>query len=158
MAAALLRSLLHWRVPLRLGVPTAAAFVLCALAVPAVWGAMRGLDGTRDGLVLAPGINEREKCLVDGHQDYAVNFTRWVAARVPDHARIAYQGNADPVCVQLALLPRVFAAAGERPQFRVYAGRVPQSVRDRLRGERRLPAGERRIERYARDLLLIRER
>jgi hypothetical protein len=158
-AVVVLRALLPWRVPLRLGIPTAAALVLIAFAVPSVWAAMRGLDNGRDHLVLAPGINEREKCFVDGHQDWAVNFTRWVAARIPENARFTYKGRADPVCVQLVLLPRLWAATGEPSQFTVYAGAVPDAVRARLRAERRLPAGSRTIQRYGGEdeLLLVRE-
>jgi hypothetical protein len=157
VAVLVLRALLHWRVPLRVGVPTAAALVLVAFAVPSVWGAMRALDGTRDGLLLAPGINEREKCFVDTHQDWAVNFTRWVAKRIPTDAEFDYLGRADPVCLQLVLFPRVWAATGDPAQYRIYAGIVPERVRARLRAERRLPPASRTIERYGRDLLLVRE-
>jgi hypothetical protein len=152
-----LRALLPWRVSLRLGIPTAAALVLIAFAVPSVWAAMRGLDRGRDQLALAPGIDEREKCFVDAKQDWAVNFTRWVAERIPEDARFTYMGRADPVCVQLVLLPRLWAATGERSQFSVYAGSVPEEVLARVRAERRLPAPARTVQSYGDDLLLVRE-
>jgi hypothetical protein len=156
-AAAVLRALVPGGGPLRLGVPTAVALVLIAFAVPSVWGAMRGLDAGRDQLVLAPGINEREKCFVDGHEDWAVNFMRWVAQRVPEHARFAYLGTGDPVCVQLVMLPRLLAESGQKAQFTVYANAVPEAVRAKLRAERRLPPASRTVQRYGDGLLVVRE-
>jgi hypothetical protein len=157
-AAAVLRALVSGGGSLRLAVPTAVGLVLIAFAVPSVWGAMRGLDTGRDNLVLAPGINEREKCFVDGHQDWAVNFMRWVARRVPEHARFAYSGTADPVCVQLVMLPRLLADSGEQARFAVYANAVPEAVRAKLRAERRLAPASRTVQRYRDDLLVVRER
>jgi hypothetical protein len=152
-----LRLFLQWSAPLRQAVPTVAALVLIAVAVPSVWGSMRGLDGARDGLVLAPGINEREKCFVDSGQGWAVNFTRWVAEQIPADARFAYSGRADPVCVQLVLFPRVWAPSDEHVRYRVYGGVVPRDVRDRLRAEERLPAAARTVQSYGRNLLIVRD-
>jgi hypothetical protein len=150
-----LRALLQWSVPLRRALPIVAALFLTAFAVPSVWSAMRGLDGARDGLVLAPGINEREKCFVDSGQDWAVNFTRWVAKRIPRDATFSYSGRADPVCIQLALFPRVWAASDVPSQYRVYGGVIPPAVRDQLRAEQRLPPASRTIQVYGRNLLLF---
>lgn len=152
-----LRALLQWDVPLRHAIPTVAAILLLTIAVPSVWSAMRGLDGTRDGLVLAPGINEREKCFVDARQNWAVNFMRWVSARIPKDASFAFSGRADPVCVQLVLFPRVWAPSNEKAQYRVYAGVVPADVRARIQAERQLPPASRTIQSYGRDLLVVRD-
>ena len=102
-----LRALFGRRIPLSLGTPVVAAVLLTILVVPGVWGAMRGLDLVRDDLRLAPGINEREKCLVDAHQDWAVNFSRWLTERMPPDSRFALSGSVPRVCLQLGLLPRL---------------------------------------------------
>ena len=156
-AVVVLRALVPWPVSLRAGVPTAVAVMLIGLAVPALWTAMRGLDNGRDELTPPSGISDREKCLVDGGHHYAVEFTRWLAPRVPEDARIAYTGRADPVCMQLNLLPRVMAAEGERADYSVYANIVPDDVRAKLAAEEALAPEARTVQRFQGDLLLVRE-
>jgi hypothetical protein len=151
VVAAVLRALVPWRPSLPDGVAVAVALVLVGVGVPFVWAAMRGLDATRDQLTPPHGVSAREKCLVDGGHGYAVAFTRWIDERVPPDARIVYMGRADPVCMQLNLLPRVMAAKGERADYSVYANLVPDDVRAKL------AAGERSVLRFQGDLLLVHE-
>jgi len=153
-----LRALFGRRIPLSLGTPVVAAVLLTILVVPGVWGAMRGLDFVRDDLRLAPGINEREKCLVDAHQDWAVNFSRWLTERMPPDSRFALSGSVPRVCLQLGLLPRLMVGFDEPRDFSVYVGDLPAEVRARLRAERRLPATERTVERYAKLAAIVEER
>jgi len=155
---AVLGAVLGWPIGLRRAVPIAVAVVLTTFALPSLWAAARGLDGVRDGLKAPEGFNEREKCFIDVGQQGAIPFVRWVRERIPAGATFELAGRLDPGCFQLVLLPRVWAAKGERPQYRVYAGAVPGDVRARIRAERRLPAGGRTVESFSGDELLVRER
>jgi len=158
VTAAVLGALLGWPIRLRRAVPIVVAVVLTTLALPSLWAAARGLDGVRDGLKAPKGFGEREKCFIDVGQQSAIPFVRWVRERIPAGATFELAGRLDPGCFQLVMLPRVWAAKGEPPQYRVYAGAVPGDVRARLRAEQRLPAGARTVARFGDDELLVRER
>jgi hypothetical protein len=116
----LLRALLGRRLPFATGTPVVAALLITVLVVPSVWGAVRGLGAVRDGLVLAPGTGEREKCLIDGGRSQMVEASRWLQARIPSDARISLSGPAPRVCLQLSLLPRLFVHSSEPHDFSVY--------------------------------------
>jgi hypothetical protein len=119
------------RIALGAGVPAAVALLFAVLAVPAVWGGLRGADSVRDGLVLAKGVNEREKCLVDGGHGDVVGLSRFVIQRVPPDARLAVHGKVPQVCLQLTLLPRMFVRDSQPHQFTLYTGEIPPGVRAR---------------------------
>ena len=121
LAAIALRALLGRPGRLRAAVPFTAAVLVSLLAVPGVWGAMRGLDSVRDGLELAPGINEREKCLLDGGHDDLIDVSRRLAEAMPEDSRFALVGHIERVCLQLTLLPRVMVARDAPRDFTVYA-------------------------------------
>jgi hypothetical protein len=131
LAAALFRALLGRRPPLGAAVPAVVALTFAVLVVPAVWGGMRTAGGVRGGLVLAPGINEREKCLVDGGSSDAVGISHFVIQRVPPQARLAVYGTVPRVCLQLTLLPRRFVGAAEPHDYSLYTGDIPPDVRAR---------------------------
>jgi hypothetical protein len=129
VAAAFLRALLTRRVALSSGITLVVALLVTLLAVPGVWAAMRGLDGVRDGLKLAPGITEREKCLVDGGHPEVIGVARFLQKNVPPDARLAVRGGHLPeVCLQLSLLPRVMVKASEPHTYTLYYGDIPEGV------------------------------
>jgi len=132
VAAALIRTLLARRIPLGAVVPAAVALLLALLVVPAVWAGLRTADGVRASLVLAPGINEREKCLVDaGHGD-VVGISRFVIQNSPPDSRLAVHGSVPQVCLQLTLLPRRFVSDAEPHDYSLYTGAaIPDDARKR---------------------------
>lgn len=132
VAAALIRTLLARRIPLGAVVPAAVALLLAVLVVPAVWAGLRTADAVRGGLVLAPGINEREKCLVDaGHGD-VVGISRFVIKNVPPESQLAVHGPVPQVCLQLTLLPRRFVSDSEPHAYSLYTGAaIPAGARER---------------------------
>jgi hypothetical protein len=147
VAAALIRALAGRRIALGMAIPAAIALLFAVLAVPAVWGGLRGADAVRDGLVVAPGINEREKCLVDGGHGDVVGLSRFVIQRVPPDAQLAVHGSVPQVCLQLTLLPRRFVRDSEPHEFTLYTGAdIPADVRSR-------PGAEP----YERSAVLVRE-
>ena len=116
----LLRALLGRRLPFSTGTPVVAALLITVLVVPSVWGDLRGLGSVRDGLVLAPGTGEREKCLIDGGRSQMVGASRWLQERIPTGARISLSGPAPRVCLQLSLLPRLLVHSSEPHEFTIY--------------------------------------
>jgi hypothetical protein len=127
-------------------VPLAACVFLAILAVPALWGAAGGLDRVRGSLATAPGISEREACLVESGATEALGMSRWLAARIPASATFAYDaGEFDTPCLQFALLPRRIVARSAHPQYMVYAAPRDPADQARLRRQRKLPAAQRSI-------------
>jgi len=132
VAAALLRALVGRRIALGVFVPAAVALLLAVLVVPAVWNGLRAGDAVRDSLVLAPGINEREKCLVDGGHNDDVGLSRFVIAHVPPNGKLAVHGSAPQACLQLTLLPRQFVLDSEPHEYTLYTGAaIPPGARSR---------------------------
>jgi hypothetical protein len=132
VAAALIRALVGRRIALGAAIPAAVALLFAVLAVPAVWGGLRAADSVRDGLVRAPGISEREKCLTDGGHGDVVGLSRFVVARVPPDARLAVHGPVPQVCLQLSLLPREMVRDSQPHEFTLYTGAdIPVGVRER---------------------------
>jgi hypothetical protein len=147
------------RIPFALGTPVAAAVLITVLLVPAVWGAMRSLDFVRSDLVLAPGIAEREKCLVDGGRGWTVAVSRWLKTRMPPQSRFALSGPLPRVCLQLNQLPRKIVGFDEPRQFTVYAD-PPEAIRELLKAERGVDPAQRKTERFVsegRTVVLVRE-
>lgn len=132
VAAALLRALLGHRGPVGAWVPVAVALLLAVFVVPATWNGLRAGDAVRDSLVLAPGISERENCLVEGGQNEVVGLSRFVKARVPPGASLAVHGSVPQVCLQLSLLPRRFVLDSDPHEFTLYTGSaIPEGARSR---------------------------
>jgi len=132
VAAWLLRAFAGQRMSLYAGVPVVVALLFAVLVAPAVWGGLRGADSVRDGLILAPYTNEREKCLIDGGHGDVVELSRFVIRNVPPEARLAVHGSVPQVCLQLTLLPRRFVGDSEPHEFTLYTGAdIPADVRSR---------------------------
>lgn len=152
LAAGGLRALLGRPSSLAGGVPVAAALLVTLLAAPAVWGGMRGLDGVREGLALAPGVSEREKCMLDGGHEELIEPSRRLIGAIPAGSRFTVQGKGLAlVCLQLTLLPRLIVAEDQPHDYTLYYGRPPADVRARLRS--RDPA----VRRIADGFLLVEE-
>jgi hypothetical protein len=113
------------------GVPVVVALLFAVLVAPAVWGGLRGSDTVRDGLILAPYTNEREKCLIDGGHSDDVELSRFVIRNVPSGAQLAVHGPVPQVCLQLTVLPRRFVRDDEPHEFTLYTGQIPPDVRTR---------------------------
>jgi hypothetical protein len=156
-AGLLLRALLGHRLPVPGAAATAVAALLTVLAVPGLWFAVRGLYGVRQSLQQAPGVTEREKCLVDGGHGESVGVSRWLQGKTPADARLVVRGPIERVCLQLTLLPRLMVRPSEPHDFSLYAGKVPASVRDELAAQRALPAQQRTVEALKPDVVLVKE-
>ncbi len=153
VAAAGMRALVGRPRSLAAGVPFAAAVLVTLLAVPAVWGGMRGLDSVRDGLALAPGISEREKCMLDGGHTSLIEPSRRLIGAMPAGSRFAVSGpGVDVVCLQLALLPRLMVDAKEPRDYTLHYDDIPADVRARLKD------GDSSVERIDADFVLVKER
>jgi hypothetical protein len=132
VAAALIRALVGRRIALGAAVPVAVALLFAVLVVPGVWNGLRAGDAVRKSLVVAPGVNEREKCLVDGGHSDIVGLSRFVIRNVPEDARVALHGAVPRVCLQLTVLPRRFVFDSDAHDFSLYTGSdIPADVRSR---------------------------
>jgi hypothetical protein len=131
-------------------VPTAAAVFLGVIAVNQVWGASGSFDSVRGRLAGTPGVPEREQCMIEGNHPDLIPFSRWIAARVPEDAELAYVARSfDRPCFQYALLPRRMVSDVERARYVMYLDPPEEEDRERLKDERRKPTDERTIEFYS---------
>lgn len=152
LAAVGLRVLLGRPLSLTAGIPVAAALLVTLLAAPALWGGVRGTDGVRDGLALAPGISEREKCMLDGGHTELIEPSRRLIGAIPAGSRFAVRGSGLAlVCLQLTLLPRLIVHEDEPRDYTLYYGPPPADVRARLK--RKDPA----VTRIAAKFVLVKE-
>jgi hypothetical protein len=159
VAAAAILVMLVRPLPRVAAVPTVVTLVLAVVAVPQLWGFSGSLDTTRTGLQIAPGIGSTEACLVEAADNTAVPFVRWLKQRMPPSATFAYVSRAyDEPCFQLAMLPRLITPPTQRPEYTVYADPPDPASRRRLARERRLLAAQRRIQFFAPNLALERNR
>jgi len=150
MAGAVVVALLVPRTPLRTAVATAAVVLLAIVTAQQFWSASISLDAGRASLALAPGIREREMCMLEGGHPDLVGFARWIADRVPPGAKVAYVTRSfDRPCFQLALLPRRMVGDVAGARYVMYLDPPAEDVRKRLAAERRKPSGERTIEFYS---------
>ena len=142
----------------RAAIPTAVALLLTVIAVHQLWAASGSFEVVRARLsTLAPGIGEREKCLVDGANNEIVPFARWIAARVPPDEDFHYVSSSfDRPCLQFALLPRRMVSPPERARYTVYADPQDSHSKRLLARQWRLRPERRTLEFYARDFALER--
>lgn len=160
VAGFFLRRLLVRRYSFAVSTALAATILLGLLATPAVWAAIRGLDGVRAGLAVPPGFTEREKCLVDGGRPDAVGLARFLQQRMPPEARFTVRGKLPYVCLQLAVLPRRMVERTQPHEYTVYVGPIPSEIRSRARQAETLPPESRSAEAYGEyrdDVVLVRE-
>jgi hypothetical protein len=120
VAAGFVLSLLVPRLRLGVLVAAAATLLLVIVLVQQLWSDIINFDASRARLASAPGIGEREQCLVDGGTADQVAFVRWLAVKVPPDAKLGYVGSFDAPCLQLALLPRRLTADRANARYVMY--------------------------------------
>jgi hypothetical protein len=158
VAAAAVLVMLTRTVPRRVAVPITAAVLLVVVAGYQVWNASGTFDKVRGRLsTFAPGIGEKEKCLVDGGNNEIVPFVYWLAERVPESEDFHYVSSSfDRPCLQFALLPRRMVSPADEARYIVYADPQDDASKALLRVQWRRPLAQRRIEFYTRDFALER--
>jgi hypothetical protein len=120
VAAAFVLSLIVPRLRFGALVATAATLLLVIVLVQQLWSDIINFDASRARLASAPGIGEREQCLIEGGAADQVAFARWIAVNVPPDAELGFVGSFDAPCLQLALLPRRLTADVARARYVMY--------------------------------------
>jgi hypothetical protein len=150
VAGAVVLSMLTRGIPRAALVPTTAAVLLGVVALSQLWGSAGSFDVVRSRLPVAPGTAEREQCMIEGGHPDLIPFARWINARVPPGAEIAYVTRSfDRPCFQFALLPRRMVSDVATARYVMYLDPPREEDRKRLRREHRKPASDREIEFYS---------
>jgi hypothetical protein len=158
-AAALVALSAAMRASVPAAVPAATAVLLAVLVLPVLWRGAAGIDGARSALRQPDPNIRHDKCFFDRGLQWQLGFVAWLQARIrPGDSYAVDSSTVDRACFALNMLPRRLVRREQDPLWTVRIGSFSPELRERIRGERSVPADQRSVLVFEPGLALIRER
>lgn len=157
LGALVLISVTGWRLSFTTSLTLALVALVGVLAVPSLWRGAAGLKDARDSLRTPTTAVRMDKCLLV--RSGQVEVARLARRRIAPQDSFAVESlPIDNPCFQLNVLPRRLVSPSDEPDWTLRGAPFDEPLQRRIRRERLLPEGKRKVQLLNTSLVLIRHR